>query len=238
MFRMQCRDRHHELIDGHLNRQEFIAKFRDIVGGFVDTPGIADQPITHRRGLQHRPRSHEIVQLPRVHLGDGLGVEQTRASRGSRYQPPPLTSSPTAIMRYRHGRIITLPFASMPWTWNTDLAISRPIVVTACRSLAAVIEERHGARRRTYAARGEGGKSPAEAGLESGQVKCGALGEVLTRLAGDRITLSPKNSQLPASHLLATSDDQPSLELSGFLQGDVPAHGNSREWCSPRSARP
>ena len=42
-----------------------------------------------------------------------------------------------------------------------------------------------------------GRKSPAEAGLESGQVKCGALREVLTRLAGGRITLSPKNSQLP-----------------------------------------
>jgi hypothetical protein len=59
-------------------------------------------------------------------------------------------------MRYRHGRIITLPFASVPWTWNTDLATSRPIVVTACRSPAAVIEERHRARRRTYAVRGEG----------------------------------------------------------------------------------
>src|SRR5476651_1037049 len=28
--------------------------------------------------------------------------------------------------------MITLSAASMPWTWNTDLAISRPIVVTVC----------------------------------------------------------------------------------------------------------
>src|SRR5437879_1455774 len=27
---------------------------------------------------------------------------------------------------------MTLPSASTPWTWNTDFAISRPIVVTAC----------------------------------------------------------------------------------------------------------
>src|SRR5438046_2159198 len=28
--------------------------------------------------------------------------------------------------------MITLPSASTPWTWKTDFAMSRPIVVTAC----------------------------------------------------------------------------------------------------------
>src|SRR5262245_35785818 len=28
--------------------------------------------------------------------------------------------------------MITLPAASMPWTWKTDFAMSRPIVVIAC----------------------------------------------------------------------------------------------------------
>src|SRR5450759_3179883 len=34
--------------------------------------------------------------------------------------------------RFNCRRMITLSSASMPWTWNTDLAISRPIVVIAC----------------------------------------------------------------------------------------------------------
>jgi hypothetical protein len=61
-------------------------------------------------------------------------------------------------------------------------------------------------------------------GLELEEVTSGAhIGHRHTterrHMMGYRITLSPKNSQLPASHLV-TSDDQPSLELSGFLQGE------------------
>ena len=32
-------------------------------------------------------------------------------------------------------RITTWPAASTPWTWNTDLAMSRPIVVRPCAGL-------------------------------------------------------------------------------------------------------
>ena len=34
--------------------------------------------------------------------------------------------------RFNCRRMATCPCASMPWTWNSDLAISRPIVVIVC----------------------------------------------------------------------------------------------------------
>src|ERR1017187_5072869 len=34
--------------------------------------------------------------------------------------------------RFNCRRVTTCPCASMPWTWNSDLAISRPIVVIVC----------------------------------------------------------------------------------------------------------
>ena len=34
--------------------------------------------------------------------------------------------------RFNWRRMTTWPAASTPWTWKTDLAMSRPIVVTVC----------------------------------------------------------------------------------------------------------
>jgi hypothetical protein len=36
--------------------------------------------------------------------------------------------------RFNWRRMSTWPAASTPWTWKTDLAMSRPIVVTTCMS--------------------------------------------------------------------------------------------------------
>ena len=62
---------------------------------------------------------------PVMRGGAGFDADQTRRQ---------LLKERQTYRRFIWRRMITLPFASTPWIWKTDFAMSRPIVVTSMTS--------------------------------------------------------------------------------------------------------
>jgi transcriptional regulator with XRE-family HTH domain len=85
-------------------------------------------PIDKHVGSRVRMR-RILLGMSQSTLADGLDLTFQQVQK---YEKGTNRISASRLQQITCRRTMTLPCASIPWTWNTDLAISRPIVVIDC----------------------------------------------------------------------------------------------------------